>query len=118
MKVTLKVKLGSNVMEVQGEGTEMAVVKNLAFWSALPNKCGKCGKTDIALSYRPTTKGAYYGLKCTACTADFTFHQKKPENGGGFYVTAGDEWTIWKPEGAVNEPPKDSAPVDESDVPF
>ena len=98
MKAVLKIKLGSKALEIHGEGTSEVIMKGLGFWSELPEACGNCGKTNISLWSRAGGKGTYYGLKCNGCRAELTFHQKKPENGGGFYLTPDDKWTIWQPK--------------------
>jgi ssDNA-binding Zn-finger/Zn-ribbon topoisomerase 1 len=59
----------------------------------LPQKCDACGKPDIHLSHRQTKGGDdYYGVRCTACGAELSFHQKKT---GGMYVKQGEKMQKW-----------------------
>lgn len=115
MKATLKVKLGDKVFEVGGEGDEKAIIKNLYFWSHIPQKCGNCGKSNIALNFRSPKGNDYYGLKCLDCNADYNFGQYK---GGGFFLKSEEKWKVW--EGNKTEK-HEATPQDEppsTDVPF
>lgn len=121
MKASLKVKLGDKVLEIQGEGAEGIIVKALSFWSSLPSECGNCKSKSISLSHRATSKGAYYGLRCLSCTADLTFHQRKPESGGGFYLTQDDKWEVYAPGSKIESTSKNGGTTqvhDDEDVPF
>lgn len=103
----LKLKLGSKLLEITttGEG-QQEMIKCFSFWSQLPEKCGCCGSDNIGLNFKSPKDNDYYGLKCNACTAEFTFHQKKE---GGFYTTADDKWSVYKSDKAL--PGSDTTPA-------
>lgn len=90
---TLKLKLGSKILEINAEGNGEEMIKDLAFWSGLPEKCSKCGSERLSLFYKKPSKGIYYGLKCMACTAELTFHQKEADK--SFYITKEDTFKIF-----------------------
>ena len=90
---TLKLKLGSKILEITAEGNAEEMIKSLAFWSGLPEKCSKCGSDKLSLFYKKPSKGVYYGLKCLDCTAELTFHQKEADK--SFYITKDDTFKVF-----------------------
>jgi len=122
MKATIKVKIGQNVLELSSDSFASKDFQGFAFWTSLPSTCGACKSDKITLNHRATDKGAYFGLRCLSCTADLTFHQKKAENGGGFYMTPEDKWSVWKPKAGSQNEKKEKDPDtirDEGDdIPF
>ncbi len=114
MKASLKVKLGDKVLELSGEGAETVIIQALAFWSQLPNSCGKCKSLNIGLSHKAPQENDYYGLKCNDCGAEFNFHQKKK---GGFYITKDDKWEIWQGK-TENKTQQNGENLPPTDCPF
>lgn len=119
MKASLKIKLGSKVLEISGEGKDTEIIKNLSFWSSLPDKC-TCGNAEISLMYKNPKGNDYYGLKCGKCGAELTFHQFKT---GGFYLTQDDTWKKWQgnntpANGYQNDFPEMPAENDNTDLTF
>ena len=117
MKASLQVKLGDKVLEIGGEGADTQIIKSLAFWSALPSKCGKCKSEEIGLEHKAPKGNDYYGLKCLSCGAVLNFHQRKPDKGGGFYLTKDDKWEIWEGKKEDNQSETYEAPKDDT-IPF
>lgn len=96
MKATLKIKLGSKVLELHGEGTGKQMVKSFAFWANLPEKCGNCNDSNITLNYKSPKGNDYYGLKCLQCNAELNFGQHK--QGDSFFLRWDDKWEVWEPD--------------------
>jgi hypothetical protein len=89
MSWTFKTKVGNGMLEVTEQDFK-AIWSKASLIGDFPTECGKCGSKDIAPMHK-TPKGVeYFGLKCKACGAEQTFHQKKE---GGFYIRFDDEWT-------------------------
>jgi len=84
---------------------------------AARNTCDECGSTSIKFSVRkvaPNTEtgkkgGTFHELRCAICGASILIHQRKPENGGGFYL----KWN----EKFVKFVKRDNAPTDVIQVP-
>lgn len=114
MNATLKMKLGNKQLELTGTGTGTEIVKGLHFWSSLPSKCS-CGSENISLFYKSPSGNDYYGLKCGACGAEFTFHQYKT---GGFYTTTEDTWKKYVKGDAKETKTEAKATVQEEAAPF
>lgn len=118
MKARLTIKLGNKTLVIEGDGDSKTIIKNIGFWSRIPEVCGNCGSDQIGLSHKAPKGNDYYGLQCTKCTAEYNFGQFKA---GGFYIK-NEGWSVWDgakgetssrpPEG--NEPP----PVNDDDLEF
>jgi hypothetical protein len=98
MKAELTLKLGNKLLKITGEGNETGIMKNLSFWSQLPEVCHNCGGSSIGLQSKTakTQDGKvvkYYGLKCI-CGAELTFHQKQED--GSFYITPNDAFSVYQ----------------------
>jgi len=116
MKGRLKIKLGNKTLEISGEGADKDIIKNLAIWCSLPEKCS-CGSENIGLYYKNPKGNDYYGLKCQDCMAEFIIHQFRDKS--GFYIKAEDKWEIWQSNesGASEKAPETQAAEDDT-IPF
>ena len=83
MKASLKMRLGNKEITIASEGKEKEVLKEISFFSQLPDKCGACDSSDISLSFRAPKDYEYYGMHCLSCGADLNFGQYKS---GGFFI--------------------------------
>lgn len=95
MKASLTLKLGNKMLTLEGEGSGQQIVKNMAFWSQIPEVCHACKSTNISLQHRraKTKEGKpvdYYGLRCLSCDAELTFHERMEDK--GFYITYADKF--------------------------
>ena len=109
MSINLNIFLwdGASVT-VTGDG-EKEVVKQAAFWSALPTACPVCG-AGLRLTYRePNGKFAYYGLRCAGAPsheADFGQHT----DGEGLFYKERGEWRLSK-QGAKDDGAQQQKPA-------
>jgi hypothetical protein len=104
IKAELTLKLGTKLLKICSEGKETDVIKNLSFWSTLPDKCNACGSLNLGMFYRRAKeKFDYYGLTCNDCGADLTFHQKM--DGGAFYIEKKDKFERFTPSNQIEHKP-------------
>lgn len=82
MKATLKFNLGSKQLSFDGEGDLKTVLKQFAFLTQMPTKCGACKSNEISFLFKSPKGNDYYGLSCQACGCENNFGQYKT---GGFY---------------------------------
>jgi hypothetical protein len=121
MKAELTLKLGNKLFKVSGEGTYKEIVKNMSFWTQLPEVCDSCKSTKIGLQHRgaKTKEGKpvdYYGLKCLDCGAELTFHEKM--EGKGFYLTYDDKFEKYQAN-TITQTQIEHAPINDPDsIPF
>lgn len=99
MSFTYKVKVGNGMLEIEHNDFK-ALWAHASFAGDFPEKCGKCGSTNIAPMHKTPKGNEYFGLKCRECGAEQTFHQRKE---GGFYIRFDDEWTKYQGGGAPQE---------------
>ncbi|MBP7209590.1 MAG: hypothetical protein KBA02_00175 [Paludibacteraceae bacterium] len=91
MKGKVEFTVGGKQVSVTTEGDDKTLIKDLSFWTQMPDVCGNCGSSNIIINYRCPQDNDYYGLKCMKCGADYNFGQYKA---GGFYHK--NEWKVWK----------------------
>ena len=108
--ITLKTKVGSSVLEFQGQ-TLKDVCKFSALAGEIPKKCGLCGSEDVYLFHKSPQGNDYYGVKCGGCGAEQNFHQRKE---GGFYIKWDDKFEKYTP----SEGPKESGSAEEEFAPY
>lgn len=99
MKANLSISLGGNQLQLSAEGDDRSIIEQLHFWSELPTQCNNCDSGNIGLMFKRPKGNEYYGLRCNACTAELTFHQRKE---GGFYLTADDRFEVYGGRGVMN----------------
>jgi hypothetical protein len=93
--ITLKLKIGKNLLEYQAENLK-DVFRFSSILGALPEVCDNCQSQDVFLNYRKTKENFdYYLYTCKKCGAEITFGQKKE---GGFFIKSGDKMRIYKKE--------------------
>ena len=95
--ITLKIKVGSSMLEYEAEDIKK-IHKFASLYGALPQVCDCCGKPTIYLNFKSPKDNDYYGIKCSSCGAELTFHQLKE---GGFYTKAGEMMEQYKPKTEV-----------------
>lgn len=123
MKAELTLKLGNKMLKIVGEGDHTSIIKNLSFWSQLPENCSKCKSNTLSLFHRKAkdSKGRevnYFGIKCLSCDADFTFHEKMDKS--GFYTTKDDTFNVYNATAIENKNKdiKEIAQDNDEEIPF
>lgn len=107
--ITIKIKVGNSQLEYQAEDVKK-IHKFASVYGALPEKCECCGSPALYLFHKAPKENDYFGVKCKACGAELTFHQKKE---GGFYVKHDDK--MQKYSGGGEQSAKKQEP---EEVPF
>lgn len=85
--ITIRKKMGDAEVEITGAESLKALFKGLAMVGDIlaDADCGKCGSSAIKHEVRTVTKDGgtfeYYGLRCTACSAQLNFGQNKDGKG-------------------------------------
>jgi len=103
--VRLTTRIGKTTLEIEAPDMK-TVCKASALIGAIPDKCGLCQSDEIHLTHKAPGGNDYYGVRCKKCGAEQNFHQRKE---GGFYITAGDKFSIYDPDKAKADspPPED-----------
>ena len=81
-------------------------------------KCDNCGESAVKFNVRVvapnsekgTRGGTFYELRCLNCGASLPIHQRKPENGGGFYLKYDEKFQRYGGGAGVNSSGEESVP--------
>jgi hypothetical protein len=103
----MKVKFSTIGAEIEFEAVnEKEVIKELAFWQSLPDKCGLCGE-GVKFDYRNVKDNIYYNIICNGKTRH-EFNLGQYRSGGGLYSKH--EWKVgFNQENGI---PQNDAPSD------
>ena len=94
MSVRVKAKVGSAVVEVEGQGVKDIIEQLTPFYEVFGEKeCGKCQCQELAVEHRKHDEYNYYSLRCLGCRAQLDLGQKRV--GGTLFPKRQDKEKNW-----------------------
>ena len=107
--IELRMVVGRYAVTVRGENPKV-VVKQIAFFSELPEKCPVCGAL-VRLTYREPKDFTFYGLACLGEPShETTFGVHK--TGDGLFYKKSEPWTVHQRGGGDDQTPYDDPPYE------